>query len=397
MAAVAVAMAATAVLTACQIGHCPSVGDEDPPQWLIRVGSDFDYDVAVDPTGDLLVADVDLFESAGVRKWRSDGAQVWNGCADSAEFSDVTAVAVGADGDVVASYQHYSMGNPQIISGNIVKCSGVDGAEIWSRPYDSGGYLTAFGLAVDPAGNVVMGGSVRGVIDFGGGPLGGVTQNLAFLVELDADGNHRWSRVDPGGTYDAIMIVDGGDVVATMNTAGSTAVARFTGTDGAELWRSQVSGANCFQRTPLAVGDGRVFVAAHSACQTPSSSTATLYALDAGSGDESWRAALVGPYLTVGGVAANDAGTVAVVAHSPGYVKVPAQDLCLEQQGEGLVFLTRFDAGSGALGPSARIGLPELDGLRGISVAPDGRWIIAGSRFDEVGGGREALLSAHGP
>ena len=90
------------------------------------------------------------------------------------------------------------------------------------------------------------------------------------------------------------------------------------------------------------VGDGRVFVAAHATCQQ--GHTATLYALDAAAGDESWRATLVGPYLTVGGVAADDAGTVAVVAHSPAYLKVPAEDLCLEQQGDGLVFLTRFDA-----------------------------------------------------
>jgi outer membrane protein assembly factor BamB len=398
MPAAAVLMTAAAVLTGCEIGHCPSVGDEDPPQWRIQVGSDFDYDVAVDPAGDLLVAGVPLSEAAGVRKWRSDGSLVWDGCADGADASDIVAVAVGADGDVVASYQRYSQGPTQVISGNVVKCSGVDGAEIWSRPYTSGAYLTAFALAVDPAGNVVMGGAVRGTVDFGGGPLGDPTQDLAFLAQLDADGNHRWSRVDPGGTYDAIVIVDD-DVVAASNTAGSTAVARFSGSDGSETWRRPVTGANCFQRTPLAAGDGRVFVSGHDDCQAPRGS-AIVYALDATSGDEAWQTSLVGPYLTVGGIAANAAGTVAVVAHSPAYLKVPAHDLCLEQQGEGLVYLTRFDALSGAPGPSARIGLPELDGWRGISAAGDGSWIIAGSRFpgpEDPFGIRQALLSAHAP
>src|SRR5262249_53737798 len=58
-----------------------------------------------------------------------------------------------------------------------------------------------FAMAIDKNGDVVVVGSSRGVVDFGGGPLTSATLDDVFVVKLDASGKHVWSRLfgDVGG------------------------------------------------------------------------------------------------------------------------------------------------------------------------------------------------------
>lgn len=63
------------------------------------------------------------------------------------------------------------------------------------EPESSVGVDQLADLAVDPAGNVVLGGIFGGTIDFGAGPLTSIPDAYSgFVAKLDDDGHGRWSR-----------------------------------------------------------------------------------------------------------------------------------------------------------------------------------------------------------
>jgi hypothetical protein len=70
---------------------------------------------------------------------------------------------------------------------------------LWSVGFASNQQDNVTGFGVDASGNVTLAGFTNGAtIDFGGGPLAGAkpaTGHLdGFLVRLDADGHHVWSK-----------------------------------------------------------------------------------------------------------------------------------------------------------------------------------------------------------
>ena len=67
----------------------------------------------------------------------------------------------------------------------------------WSRALPTGANVTGKrALAVDAKGDIVLAGSVRADVDLGGGALGGEFERSSdlFLLGLDTDGNHRFSK-----------------------------------------------------------------------------------------------------------------------------------------------------------------------------------------------------------
>ncbi|WP_437803004.1 hypothetical protein [Sorangium sp. So ce693] len=89
----------------------------------------------------------------------------------------------------------------------------ASGGHLWSKSFGGPGGAIAETLALDAAGNIVVGGSFHGSIDFGGGPLlaAGLPENGAsdvFVASLDPAGEHRWSHRLGG--------VDGDDHVGTV-------------------------------------------------------------------------------------------------------------------------------------------------------------------------------------
>jgi hypothetical protein len=53
----------------------------------------------------------------------------------------------------------------------------------------------ATAIAVDPLGNVIVGGRAWGPVDYGGGPLGAQGEMRCFVVKLTPAGAHVWSRI----------------------------------------------------------------------------------------------------------------------------------------------------------------------------------------------------------
>jgi hypothetical protein len=90
-----------------------------------------------------------------------------------------------------------------------------DGVELWS--FHKAG-VDAKRIAIDPAGNVLAIGSFDTTVDFGGGPLVNQGTTDIFVLKLDSMGNHVWSKGfgDVWQQEGSAIAVDGnGDVVIT--------------------------------------------------------------------------------------------------------------------------------------------------------------------------------------
>ena len=126
------------------------------------------------------------------------------------------------------------------------------GAAVWSKGFASG---SGYQLALEPSGNIVLGGWCEGSIDLGGGPLPCANKYGIILAKFDSSGNHIWSKGfgSPNGVAATVAIEGTGDIVTaglfdgsinidgtTLTSVGSTDafIAAFTG-DGQLLWHKQ--------------------------------------------------------------------------------------------------------------------------------------------------------------
>ncbi len=154
-----------------------------------------------------------------------------------------------------------------------------DGEPIWARGF--GGFYNEVGvdLAVDPAGDLIATGSFDDEVDFGGGALTSAGQSDAFLLKLDSDGDHLWSRHVGGEEEDigsSVATDRYGNVVAagwfwyeiefddtTLESAGRRDgyVAKLS-PDGEPLWAHSFGGELGDMARSVAIADnGNVFVA----------------------------------------------------------------------------------------------------------------------------------------
>jgi hypothetical protein len=107
------------------------------------------------------------------------------------------ALALDAAGDVLFAG---SMGGGSLdlggspISGDFYLAKlDPSGAPLWQHAY-TGAMLELHTMAVSAEGAVVVGGSLFGEVDFGGGPLTTAGGFDVFVAELDAQGDHAWSE-----------------------------------------------------------------------------------------------------------------------------------------------------------------------------------------------------------
>ncbi len=75
----------------------------------------------------------------------------------------------------------------------------AQGEHQWSATYSAtGSTIIVNGVAADGLGNVYAAGYFYGSVDFGGGNLAVSPTSGAFLAKFDADGNHKWSHAYGG-------------------------------------------------------------------------------------------------------------------------------------------------------------------------------------------------------
>jgi hypothetical protein len=136
----------------------------------------------------------------------------------------------------------------------VVKLSGVNGSYLWAKNFASNSNDIGYGIATDSSGNVFVVGAFTGAINAGGSTLFGAGGYDIFLVKLaGANGAHLWSKRFGSTSYDygySVAVDSSGNVVITGDFSGSVDfgggplpnnaynvfLAKFSGSDGSQLW-----------------------------------------------------------------------------------------------------------------------------------------------------------------
>lgn len=253
------------------------------PLWSHAFGGDsFDRagDVAFDGAGNVALA-VGLWPGLLLAKLSPAGDPLFvveTGSVNDnlADWPAVRELVVDATGDmfVIGTFSGTAElgGGPlESVGGGdvfLAKYDGEHGGHLWSRSF--GGPYSVIaesddgnGVAIDPTGDVVLVGSFRGSVDFGGGGLqsrGPEAWDDIFLVKLDGtDGGHLWSRHFGGDSRDrgwALDIDDAGAVVVVAEV-GEGADLGDGALAGAGVYISTYTGDGAFEESlPLALASG---------------------------------------------------------------------------------------------------------------------------------------------
>ncbi|MDB4944831.1 MAG: hypothetical protein JWP97_4365 [Labilithrix sp.] len=139
-----------------------------------------------------------------VAKLDAAGNHLWSKRFGDADQQEAHTVAVDAAGDIVLGGTFW--GSVDFGGGLLTSAGYVDayvakldaaGNHVWSKRYGDADRQGTNGVAVDAAGNVFVTGDCAGTIDFGGGtlpPVGPMGKRDIFLFSLDPTGAHRWSK-----------------------------------------------------------------------------------------------------------------------------------------------------------------------------------------------------------
>jgi hypothetical protein len=104
-------------------------------------------------------------------------------------------VAATARGTVQIAGQSFPGATDDVLIARLDAAGGL----VWLRRYGDDASQHPSAVAIAPGGDVLVSGYARGVVDFGGGDLSASTVHWdAFALRLTALGEHRWSRLFPG-------------------------------------------------------------------------------------------------------------------------------------------------------------------------------------------------------
>jgi hypothetical protein len=197
------------------------------------------------------------------------------------------AIAVGFEGTIALGQDaDTSKGQRDILLAKF----GPSGEFLWQKAFGDALYDEASQVAFDAQGNILMTGTFRGSVTFGGDPLValGTNPNI-FLAKFDPDGSHIYSRslgdserqeaksvaADPAGnavvTGTFLGSIDFGGTILTSNgtkadeqgflDGGDIFVAKF-GANGDYLWSRQAGDAEMQRASGVAIDpDGHVLAA----------------------------------------------------------------------------------------------------------------------------------------
>jgi hypothetical protein len=169
--------------------------------------------VAVDAHDDVFLAGsfhakIDLGEgviatapghAAFVARFDAAGHPLWaRGFPDAYTGATVRSLAVDLDGNVFLAGvldpgESLELGTLTVTADMFLVKLAPDGHPVWGKGWN-GAQPEGKTLVTTPAGHVILAGSLASTTDFGGGPLTTAGDFDVFLVELDAHGEHVWSR-----------------------------------------------------------------------------------------------------------------------------------------------------------------------------------------------------------
>jgi hypothetical protein len=186
--------------------------------------------IVIDAAGDLLVAGEDVHKLDG-----ATGAVLWAYASPTFRAFDL---APDGSGDALVA------GTSITNDAAAVKLAGATGAELWRfDAAGAGGPSLLRAVAVDGAGNAVLGGDINHV---------GTESDFTVLKLAAGTGAELWRREIRGSGRSEDLVIDlaldaAGDVLAAGaigrgRTAVDLAVVKLAGLDGAETWRQLVDG-----------------------------------------------------------------------------------------------------------------------------------------------------------
>jgi hypothetical protein len=162
------------------------------------------------------------------------GAHLWSKRYGDAATQSAQAVRMDANGDVLVTGLAQGTidfgGGPLVSAGDydavVAKLDGATGEQIWAKRFGDQRYQDTYDMVVNAAGHVFLTGNFQSTVSFGGPTF---TSPSAFdfdlfVVELDADGEHVWSRAmsGVGDSYAHSVALDSqGNVLLTGSFTGT--------------------------------------------------------------------------------------------------------------------------------------------------------------------------------
>jgi hypothetical protein len=195
-------------------------GASGEPVWSRKVGTQFVYDAARDIAVSLGDGSIHLTGRAGgladfglgpiseaqwstlfVAKLNASGTAIWNRAFGIDGYADGRKIVIDKNGNTIVVGEFsgaLNLGGGTLGSfdsyGIFVVKLDANGNHVWSKGYTTAQSLQLSDAAVDPNGNVVLAGNFTGSIDFGGGALTSESFNDVFLVKLSPGGEHAFSE-----------------------------------------------------------------------------------------------------------------------------------------------------------------------------------------------------------
>ncbi|MEQ9323974.1 MAG: hypothetical protein RIF41_32715 [Polyangiaceae bacterium] len=167
--------------------------------------------------------DTDLF----VAKYDTNGDHLWSRRFGDSSRQSGLAIAVGSGGEIVVAGSFagaIDLGSEFLQSTDgsdiFVLVLEPDGSPRYGRSHVGLGTDVPTAVAVDPAGNIVLGGYFDGDVAFGGDLLFAVGEDDIFLAKFLPSGDHVWSYAfgELGNDRVAAVSVDSGGNVAKTGT-----------------------------------------------------------------------------------------------------------------------------------------------------------------------------------
>lgn len=272
--------------TGDHIWHRAMAGAGAGDNWAKAVATDSEGNVLVGGyfSGDLDFGDGDVtanMRDAFVSKYAAaDGSHMWTQILTGPSSAKVLGIGVDDSDDVIITGQfdvsidiggtvHAGAGSQD---GFLAKLSGTDGSSVWSRALGDMYQDWGESVGVDSSGDVLLGGTMAGLVDFGCGTLFGAgATNDAFVGKFDGtNGDCVWSSRWGGNKFDYLTGLavgpDDGVVVTgyfeemadfgggTFTSAGHEDgfVSSFA-SDGSFRWAQQIEGVGLEQPTVIAI------------------------------------------------------------------------------------------------------------------------------------------------
>ena len=334
---------------------------------------------------------------AFVRKYDAAGHELWTRQFGSWENDLARAVATDGAGAAYVVGQTHGILPGQATAGGydaFLRKYDPDGNEVWTRQFGGGGGESAWGVTVAPSGALYVVGSTGGALP-GQAPAGDFD---AFVRKYDLDGNQLWTRqfgsphldgargvaLDPAGNLLVVGHTEG-DLPGQASSGGLDAYIRQYDPEGNARWTRQFGGIE--DDYGVAVVTDRAGKASMAGTtdtvledQTAAGSTDVFLSGYDRDGARGWTRQFGTSVVDDAvGIGVDEAGNAYLVGNTDG--ALPDQT----SAGKGDVFLRRYDPTGGASW-TLQFGSPHWDVASGIAVDRAGDIYLVGETHGTLHG-----------